>query len=303
MVLEPASASDTLDAFFGELLHEVASALDSYTSVIDVTVTETAAANSTQDATSVSAEVAAFLARTSGLDATHVNAYTALIDGLVADGIWAKLDMLHIYATQNAATADLNLIGNIYNATPTSSPTFTADQGYTGASTGTKYLRTNFTPSTASSPKFTQNSAHVSIWSLTNATTASALIMGSNSTGTNVVGMHARFTGNLSYFYVNDGSTTNVSNSSSIGHFLANRSTSSATQGYKNGASVVTNNSSTSSAVSSREIFVAGQNQNGTAFGSPYQVTMASIGSSLTPTEVINFYNRLRTYMTAVGVP
>jgi hypothetical protein len=31
--------------------------------------------------------------------------------------------------------------------------------------------------------------------------------------------------------------------------------------------------------------------------------TMASIGSSLSSTDVTNFYNRLRTYMTAVGVP
>jgi len=38
-------------------------------------------------------------------------------------------------------------------------------------------------------------------------------------------------------------------------------------------------------------------------FGSNIQAAMASIGSSLSSTDATNFYNRLRTYMTAVGVP
>lgn len=38
------------------------------------------------------AETTAFLARRSGLDAMHVAAYKALINGLMADGVFAKLD-------------------------------------------------------------------------------------------------------------------------------------------------------------------------------------------------------------------
>ncbi len=60
---------------------------------------------------------APFLARTSGLDGTHTTAYTNLICGLIADGVWQKLDMLHIYATQNSTTALLNLVQNAYNGT------------------------------------------------------------------------------------------------------------------------------------------------------------------------------------------
>jgi hypothetical protein len=242
-------------------------------------------------------EAAAFLVRTSGLDATHTNAYAVLINGLVADGIWAKLDVLHVYNTQNATTANLNLLGNIYNATPTNAPTFTADQGYTGASSGTKYVGTGFTPSTATSPKFTQNSAHVSIWSLTDGVTGSALIMGCTGSGTAVTGMHARYTGDVSHFYVNSTTDVGAANSSSIGHFLANRSSSSATQGYKNGVLLANETSNTSVAVNTREIFVVGQNQNGTPLGSPYQAAMASIGSSLSQADVSNFYSRLQTYM------
>ena len=39
-------------------------------------------------------EASAFLARTSGLDTTHTNAFTTLINGLVSAGIWSKLDAL-----------------------------------------------------------------------------------------------------------------------------------------------------------------------------------------------------------------
>jgi len=243
----------------------------------------------------------AFLARTSGLDSTHINAYTALIDGLEADGIWAKLDMLHIYATQDATTANLNLIGNIYNATPTGSPAFTADLGYTGSASPAKYIATGFTPSTASSPKFVQNSGHVSVWSLTSGVSAGALVMGC--TGASLTGIHARFADGNAYFYVNSSGNMAFATASAVGHYIANRSTSSALQGYKDGASVVTSGASTSVTVNSQDILVAGQNQAGSLLGLPYQVAMASIGSSLNSTEAGNFYTRLRTYMTAVGVP
>jgi len=49
---------------------------------------------------------------------------------------------------------------------------------------------------------------------------------------------------------------------------------------------------------------VCGQNNNGSTTGyANQQIAAASIGSSLNSTEAGNFYTRLRTYMTAVGVP
>jgi hypothetical protein len=257
----------------------------------------------TFETTGATSAAQAFLARTSGLDATHRNAYTALIDGLVADGVWARFDMLHVYATQDVTTALLNLVGDIFNGTqvPSALP-FTIDRGLTGGSG--KYIYTGFIPGSAILPDFTQNSGHVSIWSLTDAISASSLIMGcSGPGGAAITGIHARFTGNLSYFYVNSSTSTSVASPNSLGHFLANRTTSSAIQGYKNGSSVFTDNANTSVAVNTQDIVVAGQNQNGVYFAAPYQIAMASIGASLSAAEATNFYNRLRAYMTAVGVP
>jgi hypothetical protein len=249
-----------------------------------------------------SAEAAAFLARTSGLDATHTSAYTALIDGLVADGLWPKLDVLHIYATQNTATAQLNLVSGSYPASLNGSPAFTADRGYTGIDgSSTVYINTGFNPTTAPSAKFTQNLAHLSAWNLVNATQANPAIgiMGSIRSM-----LHIRYITDVTFYELNgsyDGSG-GVSNTDARGHHLVNRTTSTNVQGYRNGSSVVSSGTATTG-LPNLNIYSLGANNGGTPAGAGVQLTMASIGSSLSSTQATNFYNRLRTYMTAVGVP
>src|SRR6266436_1867234 len=78
-----------------------------------------------------------FLARTSGLDATHITAYTDLLNGLDTDGLTSKLDVLHVYATQDSATALLNLVSTNFNGTAHGSPAFTADHGFRGTDAST----------------------------------------------------------------------------------------------------------------------------------------------------------------------
>ena len=80
-----------------------------------------------------------------------------LIVGMKADGDWAELDVLHVYAAHAAAAAPLNWIGNTSTATPAAAPTFTADQGY-DLNGSTQYINTNYTPS-SDAVNYTQNSA------------------------------------------------------------------------------------------------------------------------------------------------
>jgi hypothetical protein len=248
--------------------------------------------------------VAAFLARTSGLDAAHINAYTALIDGLVADGIWAKLDVLYIFATQDATTANLNLVSSSFTAIPTGSPTFTADRGYTGVDASTtKYINTQFNAFTASSPKFVRDSSHVSVWSNTNTTSGAAggYLIGQVN-GSAVVGIAAKFSDGNSYYACN-GANSVVANANSTGHYVATRSVSTTLVTYRN-ASQTSNVANASTAVGNRNVTILAVNNAGTINqGSACQIAMASMGSALDATNVTNFYNRLRTYMTAVGVP
>lgn len=250
-------------------------------------------------------EASAFLARTSGLDATHTNAYTDLINGLVTDGIWSKLDALYIYATQDQTTALLNLVSSSYNAAKHGTPTFTADRGFTGTdSSSTIYLDSGFNPSTATSPKYTQNSGHMSAWNVNNAWAAYGAIgvidFGSGHNSIVVPQDSGSGYGRLS---INSaGVADNITISNASGHFIANRSGSNARQGYRNGSSSYTG-SDGSIAPMNFNIFMLGYNSNGTPAGSGYQQAMNSIGASLSSTDATNFYNRLRTYMTAVGVP
>lgn len=98
------------------------------------------------------------------------DARKALIDTLVGSlktaGAWEKMDAFYMTAAADGQAARQNWIADQYNLSAFSSPVFTADRGYTpdGASS---YLDSGFNPTTAVSPKFTQDSAHMAAWHLT----------------------------------------------------------------------------------------------------------------------------------------
>ena len=114
-----------------------------------------------------SPQALAYLARTVGGNEGGNGANIAtLIDGLVSDGVWAKLDALYVLAQQNATDALLNLVGTSYSLTPGTfsderAITFTPYQGYSGFISG---MDSGFNPAAAPSPNFTQNSASIGGW-------------------------------------------------------------------------------------------------------------------------------------------
>src|SRR6266404_1955908 len=254
-------------------------------------------------------EASTFLARTSGLNALHTVAYSNQICGLVTDGIWLKFDLLYIYATQDSVTANLNLVSTSFNGTSVGPPTFTADRGFTGSPTA--YITTGFNPTTATTPKFILNSAHISAWNLTNTApggTTDAILGGFNAGPTGPTAhtyISPLFTDGKTYFRVNtttalppDGSTL----AGPTGHFIADRTSSTITQGYRNG--VLLNGPNTSgSTLLNEPMIMIGANSAGTPGGATLQVAEASVGTQLSTLDATHFYNRLRTYMTAVGVP
>jgi len=276
---------------------------------ITVMVTATNAVGSA-NATSIgvgpirsSVETASFLTRTTGLDTTHINAYTALIDGLVADGLWTKFDILHIYATQNATTANLNLVSTSYPATVNGSPTFTADRGYTGVNASTTdYINLGFKPSTAPSPILTVNSAHISCWNLTN-TTSTGAALGANTSLTSACIIYPKYTDNNAYFRINGSNTSgDVAISDPRGHLIGSRTASNLVTGYQNGSSIMTLGQ-TSAGVMNFTYYALTSNQTDVASGGAWELAMISVGSGLTGANATSFYNRLRTYMTTMGVP
>ena len=114
-------------------------------------------------APSHSPQALAYLARTVGGNEGGNGANIAtLIDGLVSDGVWAKLDAFYVPAQQNQTDALLNLIGMNYPLTAAAGvPAFTT---YKGFSFGGSVFLTGFIPSTAPSPQYTLNSASCGVW-------------------------------------------------------------------------------------------------------------------------------------------
>jgi hypothetical protein len=262
------------------------------------------------------AQATTFLARTS-LTGSDVTNYTNLICGMVTDGLitgnlsttgcGSPFDVIYIFATSDSTTALLNICGTNYGGTlqGTSPPTFTAYSGFTGANLVGDYIDSNFNPSTATSPNYVQNSAHVSIWNLTNV--ATGIPMTSVVTGTaSGQNLYPKFADNSTYARLNDNPEVGgIAIVDSRGHLLMNRSGATARQLYQNasttlnGGATATYGSSPSQAPLNSDWSILGNDTN----GSSRTAAMWSTGASLNSTQVTNFYSRLRTYMTAVGVP
>ena len=121
----------------------------------------------------------AYLARTVGGNEGGNGANIAtLIDGLVADGVWANLDALYVLAQQNETDAKLNLVSASYplaqvgairvdRPTPTIGQVsfFTTYVGFSALMSPAVYFNTGFNATTATSPHFSvQNSA--TLWAM-----------------------------------------------------------------------------------------------------------------------------------------
>lgn len=252
-------------------------------------------------------ESTAFLNRTTGLNAAHIDAYNNLICGLVTDGIFAKLDMLQVYATQDSTTALLNLVQNDFNATSHGSPTFVADRGYTGTEASTTvYIDTGYYVRNSPVTLYRRNAAHLSSWQVTNGQGTASFGFFYTITGINSY-VFPRFTDDKLYLRINvsNASATNVANTDSRGHFISNRSGATANEEYLNGVSVLTGAEASLDPpiIPQVNMYSLGWNSSGTAHGYGQQQAMVSGGDSLNATQAGNFYTRLRTYMTAVGVP
>lgn len=242
-----------------------------------------------------------YLARTvGGNEGGNAANITTLINGLVADGVWSKLDALYVLAQQNAADSLLNLVGTNYTLTKVGLPTFTQYRGYSGF-TPTAYLSTNFNAATAVSPFFTRNSASLGLWSTgTVGAPESTAEFGNSSAGaTGESHLFTNYTGGLFYARINDPSVGSVTSAGVAGFFGGDRPSSSSVVPYYNGA-VQTAQSSTSQAVFNGN-FTLGW-VSGIA-GSSDQFAEAHISGSLGSAGNLALYTRLRTYMTAVGVP
>jgi hypothetical protein len=239
----------------------------------------------TETAAWESAVVAAGGAVSSGRKTT----VDTLIKGLKTDGVWTKLERLWLFAAENGPSSWKDLT-TASNASLINSPSFTTDRGYTGNGTNA-YIDSNFNLSTAT--KFVQNSACIFAWSNTSGAEPKAIA----GTGNTVNTIYPNY-GGTSYMAVNSTANTQDTAPGSVGLFSITRSGSNATAIYYNGGLIVVGADPSSPPVNSNLLFLS-ESSTFTA----RQVCCGGAGAHLTATDQSNLYNKLRTYMTAVGVP
>jgi hypothetical protein len=257
----------------------------------------TGAGRSAPTAAGGCAEATAFLARTSGLNGAHQTAYTTMICGLVSDGVWSSLDALYIFATDTAGNAALNLTSSSFGITLTPANfTFTADQGYSAATTSGG-LSSNFNPATAPSPQWSQNSAFVGVWRISSSNFAGDAMRQSG--GQPINSLFPRFTDGNMYCDVtasSDDGTGVAVPTTGAGFASCSRTASTGYTYYKNGSSLGTRTNTSTAVTSGVFLFLPVLNSGDVAAG--------VFGAGLNGTQMANLYARLHVYLqTIAGVP
>jgi len=234
-------------------------------------------------------------------DDARMTRIDTLVGALKAAGVWTKMDVLWVMAAHDAQAGLINWknpAALTLGLSPTP-PTFTANQGYQPNGVNS-YLITGYNAGVFGG-QYTLNLAHMGVWSLTDsgsgidigartgATTAQSNMFIRNAT--NDFGLRM----NVNTDVVLAGISTN-----SIGHFIGNRSSSTARQGYRNGVSF-TSTSITSASIAPYPWFLGAVNQAGAAAGYSNRLqSIAHAGGSLDATEALATYDALNAYMTGL---
>lgn len=240
------------------------------------------------------AEATTFLARLSSH--TWDTAYTTMICGLVTDGVWAKLDLLYIFATQNSTDALLNLPSVKTTVLSATAPTFTANTGFAGNGTSATINVTGYDYSTG--PQFTQNSASIFGWS-TLSSADNGFLVGNSASFNSTLTLTPFSFGSSTSASVNGGTgITSSTLANGLGLFTASRTSSVQLDVYQNATNTGSSGANASSAITSANAWFLGTGGLGFYGGG---IAAGGAGAGLTGTDVTNLYNRVHTMLHTVN--
>lgn len=243
------------------------------------------------------AATTALLARmTTSPSSARCDLIDQLIVALVAAGVWAKLDVLHVIAAHDAQAALLNWKGDSANLTVGGgAPVFVADRGYFTDGVD-DYLDWNWAP--ANGVNYTQNGASIGAWLRSGGQRANAPV-GSGTAA--VVLLSPRNATDKTAIRLNQSatSTSTTGNSDGYGLVAADRAASNSVQIYRQGLAVDTA-FTTASASSSNTVRINSGRTNSTFVEQQFCAQWA--GGHLTAAEHLDLYIALSAYLTAVGV-
>lgn len=263
--------------------------------------------NSSGGAVGFDSDYQAYLDRATTLGFTlpteaHQTLGNQLVLSLKEANIWSSLDVFWVPAIDNVNLAKLNWKApasfQLTAGISSTFPPFTANQGFIGDLTN--YAKTGWIPATHG-VNYQQDNA-----SMTVATIAEANALYSPSGFSNGTShwayMLPRFSGSA-FTRINSLSSAAVASAvvaSSIGFYLAQRTTSTTIRLFKNGSQIAINSSSSSSGLSTSDAYVeAYNNGTGAANRSTQGVSFLAYGDSLAGKES-DFYTIWNTYYTGL---
>lgn len=214
-----------------------------------------------------------------------------LVLDLKSAGVWDKLDLFYVFATNGDSDfAKLNWItpGTYTCTVPGTTPTFTSLEGFTGNSATDPRLSTNYTALT-NSVNYTQDSASIGMYIRSNAADAGYAIYGK-------AGAIRLRMGNQVRQWLNSVTDLSVAApATATGWYHFNRPDASNIDFRINNVADVRTNASSDIGTGVITL-LADSTTNGTSV----QMSIAFLGGSLA-SEATDFYNAVVTYMTAIG--
>lgn len=232
-----------------------------------------------------------FAAMTVQPDSTRKRLIDQLIIGLKSDGVWSRIDWLLLFAAHDAQAGRLNTKKPSKSCADVGTLTFTTDRGFAGDGSSSYQTLEAFN---ASGNIFTTNSAHM--LSYNNNGTGSAHHIGG---GTDLVNrIQANDMGSQDAWRINSTLSETGASTGKLGSRIISRTSSTDSAKYKDGALEATGTaSSTNSGLST----VCTAHKYGNINFSADTIACVGFGGSLSATDAANYYNRLLTFLTAIG--
>jgi hypothetical protein len=142
---------------------------------------------------------------------------------------------------------------------------------------------------------------HLSYYSRTDAENNNVEI-GSIDGSSNFMHMHLRHPSNLWYALLQQNAVDGVTNTSSTGFYIGNRTANNVKKHFKNGVNLGTSTTATTASLNNINIYLSALNNNGSAVNfSNKQCAFSSIGDGLTDAEATTFYNLVQGLQTTLG--
>jgi hypothetical protein len=240
----------------------------------------------------------------SGISGTNATAINQLVLDLKSANIWTKFKAIYPIIGGSASSHKFNLI-NPLDTNGAFRLSFST--GWTHSSTGmlpngtSAFTDTFIVPNTS----LLADSNHLSFYRRTNlATGSSSSTIGSDNGSTGYCRMTIRGASNqTAHIYGGTNGTYNSPETSSLGLYVAVRSSSTASQLYKNGSLVGNGNSANGSTSQITQTLLIGAARSSTSvtYYDNKQCAFASIGDSLTAGEVTSFNTAVATFQTTLG--